>query len=113
MTQHISILRPAALAVFCISTTVAAGDDRDSDHHVGRATVAARQKMFGKENVNARTGRVRGDKVIFSWITNASFAASGKGRIVLLDTSVTRLEATPGRTPFGAPTRLAPRPRPL
>jgi len=62
--------------------------------------VAARQKIFGIENVDARTGRVRNDKVIFSWITNASFAVSVKGRIVLLDTFVTRLEVTQGRTPF-------------
>ncbi len=102
MTKHISILRTAALAAFCISTTAAARDEvRDGEHHVSRATVAARQKIFGKENVNARTGRVRTDKVIFSWITNASFAASVKGRIVLLDTFVTRLEVTPGRSPFG------------
>jgi hypothetical protein len=101
MTQHTSILRTAALAAFCISTIAAArNEDRDSEHQASRATVAARQKMFGKENVNARTGRVRNDKVIFSWITNASFAASVKGRIVLLDTFVTRLEVTPGRTPF-------------
>src|SRR5262249_7076535 len=46
------------------------------------------------------SGRVRDDRVIFSWITNASFAASVKGRIVLLDTFVTRLEVTQGRTPF-------------
>jgi len=62
--------------------------------------VAARQKIFGVENVDARTGTVRRDQVIFSWITNASFAASVEGRIVLLDTFVTRLEVTPGRTPF-------------
>jgi hypothetical protein len=63
--------------------------------------VAARQKIFGKENVDRRTGHVRNDKVILSWITNASFAASIKGRVILLDTFVTRLEVEPGRTPFG------------
>lgn len=77
-----------------------AGDD---DRHRPRpdpALIAARQKFFGVENVDARTGTVRRDQVIFSWITNASFAASIEGRIVLLDTFVTRLEVSPGRTPF-------------
>src|SRR5215475_12123718 len=64
------------------------------------AMVAARQKIFGTENVDARSGQVRSDKVIFSWITNASFAASVRGRVVLLDTFVTRLEVTAGRTPL-------------
>jgi len=64
------------------------------------AVVAARQKIFGTDNVDMESGRVRNDKVIFSWLTNASFAASVKGRVVLLDTFVTRLEVTAGRTPL-------------
>jgi hypothetical protein len=62
--------------------------------------IAARQKFFGLDNVNPKTGAVRDDQVIISWISNASFAASIKGHVVLLDTFVTRLEVTPGRTPF-------------
>ena len=99
MGRQLSILRTAAFAALCMSTVVIARDD-DSSHHVSRATVAARQKIFGKNNVDARTGRVRSEKVIFSWITNASFAASIKGRVVLLDTFVTRLEVEAGRTPL-------------
>ena len=99
MSKQLSILRTAAFAALCMSTVVIARDD-DSSHHVSRATVAARQKIFGKNNVDARTGRVRNDKVIISWITNASFAASIKGRVVLLDTFVTRLEVETGRTPL-------------
>jgi len=64
------------------------------------ATIAARAKIFGAEHVNSETGEVAKDLVIFSWITNASFAASVKGRVILLDTFVTRLEVTAGRTPF-------------
>jgi hypothetical protein len=62
--------------------------------------IAARQKIFGVENVNAKTGKVRDDRVIFSWLTNATFAAAIKGHVLMLDTFVTRLEVTPGRTPF-------------
>ena len=64
------------------------------------ATTAARQKVFGLENVDPKSGEVREDKVIFSWLTNATFAAAVKGHVLLLDTYVTRLEVTPGRTPF-------------
>ena len=82
------------------STAFAGNDDHGKKHKPDPATIAARQKIFGKENVDARSGDVREDKVIFSWITNASFAASIRGRVVLLDTFVTRLEVQPGRTPF-------------
>jgi hypothetical protein len=64
------------------------------------ATTAARQKIFGLENVDPKSGEVREDKVIFSWLTNATFAAAVKGHVLLLDTYVTRLEVKPGRTPF-------------
>jgi hypothetical protein len=64
------------------------------------AMVAARAKVFGAAHVNPDTGEVSKDLVILSWITNASFAASVQGRVILLDTFVTRLEVTPGRTPF-------------
>jgi L-ascorbate metabolism protein UlaG (beta-lactamase superfamily) len=62
--------------------------------------VKARQLIFGAENVDARTGAVDKDKVIFSWLTNATLAASIRGRVVLLDTFVHRPETAPGRTPF-------------
>jgi metallo-beta-lactamase superfamily protein len=86
----------AAGAALLLSTGVAA----DSDQPRSSALVAARSKFFGPENVDQRSGRVSRDLVIFSWITNASFAASVQGRVILLDTFVTRLEVMPGRTPF-------------
>src|SRR3984885_3823778 len=68
--------------------------------HSSAATVAARQKIFGLDNVDPKSGEVRDDRVIFSWLTNATFAAAVKGHVLMLDTFVTRLEVTPGRTPF-------------
>ncbi len=68
--------------------------------HSSAAVIAARQKIFGIENVDPRSGAVREDRVVFSWLTNATFAAAVKGHVVLLDTYVTRLEVKPGRTPF-------------
>jgi glyoxylase-like metal-dependent hydrolase (beta-lactamase superfamily II) len=66
---------------------------------VDPVVVAARQRFFGPENVDG-AGNLPKDKVIFSWLTNSSFAASITGRVVLLDTFVTRLEVSPGRVPF-------------
>src|SRR4051812_41398094 len=62
--------------------------------------VKARTLIFGKENVDQRTGQVDKDKVLFSWLTNATLAASVKGHVILLDTYVHRAETVPGRTPF-------------
>ncbi len=89
-------LRPSLLVSLAIVSTTALAANNKGDP----ATIAARQKIFGAENVDAGSGDVRGDKVIISWITNASFAASVKGRVILLDTFVTRLEVQPGRTPL-------------
>jgi hypothetical protein len=79
-----------ATYIFSWADTAAAGQNNASE-----ATIAARQKFFGAENVDPRSGRVAPDKVIFSWFTNASIAVSIKGRIVLLDTYLNRLEIAP------------------
>jgi hypothetical protein len=62
--------------------------------------IAARQKFFGIENVDAATGAVKSDKIIFSWATNTTYVVSVLGRIVIMDSYVTRLEVEPGRTNF-------------
>src|SRR5438093_4369273 len=50
-----------------------------------RETIAARQKFFGLDNVNPRTGAVRTDRVIMSWMGVSTFAASFNGHVVMLD----------------------------
>lgn len=82
----------SALAAFCVCSWDGAASARPS---ASDATIAARQKFFGAENVNPRSGEIAPDKVIFSWFTNASIAASIKGRVVLLDTYLNRLEIAP------------------
>ena len=62
---------------------------------VSEDTIAARERFFGAENVDERSGEVRADRVIFSWVTNASLAVSIRGRIVLLDTYINRPELPP------------------
>jgi hypothetical protein len=59
---------------------------------VDPALLAARQKFFGIENVDANTAAVRKDKVIFSWATNTTYVTSIMGRIVLLDSFIQRPE---------------------
>jgi hypothetical protein len=100
------ILLTAVSAVSCIYSWTAAA--HDNDDRASEATIAARQRFFGAENVDPRTGQVRRDRVIFSWITNAGYAASFRGRVVLLDTYINRFEVAPTsgpdlrRTSFGA-----------
>ena len=62
--------------------------------------IVARQKIFGIENVDANTGAVKKDKVVFSWLSHISGAVAVQGRVIMFDTYVNRLEVTPGRTPF-------------
>ena len=81
------------LGLLCLSA--AANDGRhDDDRHHGSpdpALIKARQKFFGIENVDDR-GRVKKDKVIFSWATNTTYVASVMGRVMLLDSYINRPE---------------------
>ena len=54
-------------------------------------TVAVRERMFGADNVDAR-GNVRRDKVIITWTSVMTYAASIGGHVVLLDAWVARGE---------------------
>ena len=60
---------------------------------VDQATmIKARQKFFGIENVDVNTGAIKKDKVIASWGTNTTYVTSILGRVVLLDSYITRPE---------------------
>jgi hypothetical protein len=85
-----SVVLLASLSGFPYAATAAADP----------ALIAARQKIFGIENVDANTGELPKDKVVFSWLGHITGAVSFQGRIVMIDTFVRRLEVTPGRTPF-------------
>ena len=62
-----------------------------------RATIAARQKWFGLDNVNPNTGAVRTDRVIMSWAGVSTFAASFNGHVVMLDGLMCRVLVVNGR----------------
>jgi len=50
-----------------------------------KETIAARQKWFGLDNVNPKTGAVRTDRVIMSWAGVSTFAAAFNGHVIMLD----------------------------
>lgn len=81
----------AAAGAIALSCTALAAD---------APMIAARQKIFGIENVDPATGAVRKDRVVFTWLGHISGAVSLMGRVILMDTYVPRLEVTPGRTPY-------------
>src|SRR5262249_24454165 len=78
-------------AIGCVSPVVAAPGQGVSQEK----TIAAGERYFGAENVDAVSGEVRADRVIFSWVTHASLGVSSRGRMVLLDTSINRPELLP------------------
>lgn len=85
----------AAAAAAALSPMNSGADDRGRDRdRLDAATIAARTRYFGYDNVDQRTGRVDKDKVIISWIGVASFAVAARGRVMLLDSYVYRLANT-------------------
>ena len=75
----------AAALVMAAFATPAPAKDAD------QALVKARQKFFGIENVDEK-GKVKKDKVIFSWATNTTYVASVQGRVMLLDSYLLHAE---------------------
>jgi len=90
MRQRVLIHALAAVGAIAMSGVAMAADPM----------IVARQKIFGIENVDANTGAIKKDKIIFSWLGHISGAVSFMGRVIMMDTYVPRLEVTPGRTPY-------------
>jgi hypothetical protein len=81
-------LKAALLLAVCVAASPqfpASAGDPDL-----KAMIKARQRFFGKSNVDALTGAVRKDRVIMSWFSVASYAASFNGHVVLVDAWVAR-----------------------
>jgi hypothetical protein len=79
--------RVAAAAAFVMTAFANPAPAKDADE----ALVKARQKFFGIENVDEK-GKVKKDKVIFSWATNTTYVASVQGRVMLLDSYLLHAE---------------------
>jgi hypothetical protein len=89
---HRALVRALVAAGIAVASSAAPAADQ--------AMIDARVKIFGPENVDATTGALKKDKVVFSWLGHISGAVSLMGRVIMLDTYIPRLEVTPGRTPF-------------
>jgi L-ascorbate metabolism protein UlaG (beta-lactamase superfamily) len=94
----LKIAKRIALAAFAagLALSLPAGADDDDDDGgrftpVNPALVKARQKIFGAENVDER-GRVKKDRVIVSWATNTTYIVSVQGRVIMLDSYISRPE---------------------
>lgn len=79
----------ALLAAVTVAPTAAAGS----------TTISARQHFFGVQNVSPKTGAVRSDRVIASWASVATLAASIRGHVVLLDSYLHKGEDAPNYVP--------------
>lgn len=90
--------RFALTSALCLSAALVPAVTRGED--AVRAMIAARQKIFGVEHVDPKSGALADDKVIFSWLSNSTFATAVEGRVFYMDTYVTRLEVEAGRTPL-------------
>jgi len=71
-----------------------------TDRDALAAMVAARQRVFGPENVDPKNGKVDKNKVIASWFGVASLAVAAKGRVFLLDSYIYRIADTRGYVPL-------------
>lgn len=78
-----SILR-RLLAVTALLGVIGATGVATAEDETARL-IRLRQKFFGLENVDQQTGAVRSDRVIFTWVNNAGFAAALNGHVVLVD----------------------------
>lgn len=89
------ILSAMVAAALGVASWTALANGRDHDERDGKgasaALIEARQKFFGIENVDSK-GRVKKDKVIFSWVTNTTYAVSVQGRVMLLDSYIAHAE---------------------
>jgi len=90
----VAVAVAAALSAFAQGTVAQDRDDDDHFRPADPALVKARQKFFGVENVDER-GRVKKDKVIFSWVTNTTYMLAIGGRVVMLDSYISRPELPP------------------
>src|SRR5882724_5303128 len=82
--------KAASVAVLVILFSLSASVHADDSRPLPAETIAARQKFLGLDNVDPRTGAVRSDRVILSWVGVSSFVAAFKGHVVILDAYVAR-----------------------
>lgn len=95
------VRRHAAVAtvVVCIAAALAADARKGSGDRLPPETIEVRQRMFGVENVDPRTGAVDRGEVHLSWLSVATFAAAIDGHVLLLDAYIHKVEDEPHYVP--------------
>jgi hypothetical protein len=88
-----SVVALLAGLISASSLTQPGAVEAPQEQPLSNETIAARQHYFGLDNVNPRTGAVRRDRVILSWMGVSSFAAAFNGHVVLLDAWIPRPSA--------------------
>lgn len=53
-------------------------------------SIAARQRFFGASNVDSRTGAIRADRVVITWLGCTTYALAMSGSVFLLDAWIPR-----------------------
>lgn len=101
--------RPKLTALLAIAMVAAPGAASAAADPLPADTVAARKHFLGSDNV-AGDGSVRGDRVVLSWFSVASFAMAIDGRVVLLDSYIHKGEDRPGHVPTTTKELIALRP---
>ncbi|MFI9503850.1 MBL fold metallo-hydrolase [Nocardia sp. NPDC052566] len=86
--------RRSVLGALGAVTLLAAGRLEAAAEVAAPRTVAARQRFFGQEAVDAETGAVRADRVVLSWVGCTTYALAMGGSVFLLDAWVPRLTST-------------------
>ncbi|MGH8481899.1 MAG: MBL fold metallo-hydrolase [Nevskiaceae bacterium] len=61
--------------------------------------IAARQRVFGAENVDPRTGAMADHEVHMVWVSVSTFAVNLAGHVVLFDAYIHKLEDAPNYVP--------------
>ena len=80
------LLVAALLPVLLLAAALAGPMTPPADAASAAASLAsARAKFFGTANVDARTGAVRKDRIVASWVGVSTFAVAIRGHVVLLD----------------------------
>ncbi len=90
------MITTSALATALLCTCAAAAQTSDP------SLVVARQKIFGTEHVDAISGELPRDKVVFSWLSASTFVASVEGTRFASDVKVECVNVTSAASVPGA-----------
>lgn len=83
----------------CGAGEIPGGKARADEYVPTSVMIAARQRVFGAENVDPRTGALAADEVHLVWLSVSTFAVNLAGHVVLFDAYIHKLEDAPNYVP--------------